>query len=130
MANNYSAADKRVFRLKDYLNSRMSSLKAASVIHEGDGSTPKDVLKDANEYFEYLFQEQDKLKTEPAKQAVLPTPTQAQQKILEAIAHEIGVEVNDDLKLKVLTWAFKAHNIRKFPESQGSIPEIVKYLGE
>ncbi len=120
--------DELVWKKKDFLYARQTAANVTSAVFEGKEILSEDFMKYADDIFNWLFQEQDKLKTE--QQGVLPTPTQAQQKILEAIAHEVGVEVNDDLKLKVITWANEVHTIRKYPESQKSILEIVKYLGE
>lgn len=54
----YTEADRKAFRLKDILNTRMSSLKAASVNNEGTSKTAEQILKEAEEYYNWLHQDQ------------------------------------------------------------------------
>jgi len=139
MAKEYTAEDKRAFKLKDYLNARMSALKAASVNYEGKGVPVAELEHMADSHFKWLFQDQDSMiigeRTDKPTTAgsraptstSLPTPTAAQAKVLSKIAAELKVDV-ETIKSKVLDIAEKDYNIRKFPENMSSVAAFVSKL--
>ncbi len=122
---NYSEEDKKAFRLKDQLYCRQSALKAASINNEGKSIPAKDMLVEAQEYYDWLYPVTD---VEPVKGVdVLPTPTVAQAKVLSKIAAELKVDV-ETIKSKVLDYAEKNFNLRKYPENVNSVDTFVKAL--
>lgn len=118
MGNSYTEEDKRSFRLKDLLNSKQSSLKAASIVNEGNNTiTVKEILEQAQGYFEWLTAEQNfsDLNNPPEKESspkkeFIPAPTLEQKKVLDYIAEQLKVELNDKLKKEVLNWVEKKYN--------------------
>ena len=137
------ADDSKVWAKKDAMIVSQSSLKCATKIVMGLGASGLDkftlenvkkrILETAESLTYWVYGQAEILTTPeviPKKEAVLPTPTQAQNKILEAIANKIGGVVNDDLKSKVLEWAFKVHNIKKYPESMASVLTIVDWINK
>jgi len=125
---NYTKEEIEAFKKKDQMNCRQSALKAASLVFEGTGcdlvNPTKTVLDDAKEYYAWLYPTVD---AEPAKSAdVLPTPTAAQKKVLDAIQDKTGIEW-DILRKVVLQWAKEIHKISKYPENLSSVTEFIKW---
>jgi hypothetical protein len=134
MGKEYTEEDKRAFKLKDYLNARMSALKAASVNYEGKGVPVAELEHMADSHFKWLFQDQDSMiigertdKLTIASNIVLPIPTAKQQKVLEKIAGELKQDV-ENIKSGVLDFAEKNFNMRKYPENVDSVNVFVKAL--
>jgi hypothetical protein len=85
---------KQDWQRKDMLNSRMSALKAAAFVLEGSFWSGEDVLKQADEYFQWLTQDQEWIpKTVEPK--VTPTPTAKQKKLLDAVLKKLGMDYHD-----------------------------------
>jgi len=61
------------------------------------------------------------------KPTVLPTPTAAQKKVLDAIQDKTGIEWGAMCK-QVLDIAEEDYNIRKFPENMSSVAAFVSKL--
>lgn len=128
----YTEEDKKAFKLKDMLNSRMSAIKAASLNNEGKGVPAKDMLAEANKYYTWLYPQviddviMSHLHNEPVNTS-LPTPTAAQQKVLTKIAAELKMDV-ETIKPKVLDFAEKNFSLRKYPENVDSVDTFVKAL--
>lgn len=133
MANNYTDEDKKAFRLKDLLNSKMSCLKAASIINEGNFNIPvEEVLKQANEYFTWLTEGQNfsdltapKVSSKKKEKSVLPAPTLEQNKILDLIADSLGVNNDDKLKQKVLNYIEKNYGKRIYPGKKETAEKFI-----
>lgn len=85
-------SDDTVWKNKDMLNSRMSAIKAASLILEGTSWGTEDVLKQADEYYKWITQDQP-WSNEPV--TVTPTPTAKQKKLLEAVAKKLGKDFEE-----------------------------------
>jgi len=116
----------------------MSALKAASVNYEGKGVPVAELEHMADSHFKWLFQDQDLIiigeytdkPTAAGSRAptpALPTPTAKQQKVLEKIATELNTDV-ENIKSKVLDFAEKNFNARKYPENVGSVKVFVDNL--
>lgn len=122
---NYTKDEIAAFKKKDQMNCRQSALKAASINNEGKGVSSKDMLVEAQEYYDWLYPVAD---AEPVKGVdVLPTPTAAQAKVLSKIAAELKQDV-ETIKPKVLDYAEKNYNMRKYPENVDSVNVFVKAL--
>ena len=132
----YTEEDKKAFKLKDLLNSKMSALKAASIINEGNSTiSVKEVLEQAQGYFEWLTAGQDfsdlKSSKEPAakkeinKKSTLPAPNLAQKKVLDYVAKQLNLEVNDELKQDVLNYIEKEFGKRIYPGKKESIENFI-----
>jgi len=141
--NNYSAEDKKAFRLKDILNSRMSAIKAATIVNEGSGKPVEDVVKEADVYFAWLMQEQPPLDGEAPKptakpkaapkkkvtQSVLPpAPQLEEKKVLDAVAEKLGVPEDNELRVRVREWVFKQVGKEAYPRRMDSVSKIVADL--
>lgn len=87
---------KEDWQRKDMLNSRMSALKAASFILEGSMWSGEDVKKQADEYYEWLTQDQNWTISEVKQPKA--TPTLKQKELLEAIAKKLGISVDEVIK--------------------------------
>ena len=141
MANIYSAEDKLAFKRKDLLNSKMSSLKAASLINEGNLEIkPKQILKEAQKYFDWLIQEQDfsdikvdkgAKKSNPKNTKIIPTPTLAQKKVLDIIQQKSGLG-SVELYPLILEWSLTIPNVKNpaYPQNESSVELFMKWLGE
>jgi hypothetical protein len=124
----YSEEDKKAFKKKDMLNARFSALKCAGINNEGKGVDAKDMLIEADKYYGWLYPDVSLPDTKPAETVnVLPTPTVAQAKVLEKIAAELNLNV-EDIKSKVLNIAERDYNIRKYPENVKSVNVFVNKL--
>lgn len=136
--NNYSAEDKKAFRLKDILNSRMSAIKAATVVNEATGKTVEEIVADADVYFAWLMQEQppldggappkDTKKTTKKDKSVPPAPQLEEKKVLDAVAEKLGVPEDDALRTRVREWVFKQVDKEAYPRRMDSVDKIVKDL--
>lgn len=140
---NYSTEEIRAFKLKDILNSRMSALKAASLLWEGSGKdlghpAITTVKNAADEFYTWLRQGQDvDTKPEPsiglgntpgATLGQLPEPTLTQKKVLDAIAGKQNkTQVDPQLKADVLRWAEETHNIRSYPTKLDSVEKFIEW---
>ena len=122
---NYSEAEIRAFRKKDLLNSRMSALKAAATVNEGSAKKAKTILKEADEYYAWVQQDQEvepkqkgyhtpdedsedkKQETETAppsdtqkpatdSDSTLPKPNLAQKKVLDVIFDRFGAKTQQE----------------------------------
>jgi len=129
---NYTEEDKKAFKLKDQLNSRMSALKATSINNEGKGIPAEDMLTEADKYYAWLYSNNTNVKESAPKSGVLsnaslPTPTAAQKKVLDAIQDKTGIEW-DVMCKQVLDIAEEDYNIRKFPENMSSVAAFVSKL--
>jgi len=113
-----------VWEEKDKRIVRQSSLKvAADIVLRTDTSDDivskvKDVAQELTDWVYEKANEQDD------KPIVLPTPTAAQAKVLTKIAAELKQDV-ETIKPKVLDFAEKQYNIRKYPENLQSVPAFV-----
>lgn len=130
----YTEDDKKAFKLKDMLNSRMSALKCAGMNNEGKGVSAEDMLAESDKYYAWLYPQAESSKpttepesTAPLPNASLPTPTAAQAKVLKKIAVELKQDV-ETIKQKVLDYAEKNYNMRKYPENIDSVETFVKAL--
>jgi hypothetical protein len=138
---NYSATEIRAFKLKDILNSRMSALKASATLYDGVGCdlghTTDTVLADADKYFEWLRQDQDKPDVGPTPDTSLgsdtgttlgqvPEPTLQQKKVIDAIAGKLG-KVQADLKSHILDWANETHGQRSYPTKLDSVDTFINW---
>lgn len=121
----YSEEDKKAFKLKDQLNSRMSAIKAASLNNEGKGISADNMLVEADKYYAWLYP--NSTPSEEVKSNVLPTPTAIQKKVLDAIQDKTGIEW-DIMCKQVLDIAEKNYNVRKYPENLNSVSAFVKEL--
>jgi len=132
----YTEEDKKAFKLKDLLNSKMSALKAASIINEGNSTiSVKEVLEQTQGYFEWLIAGQDfsdlKSSKEPTakkeinKKSTLPAPNLAQKKVLDYVAKQLNLEVNDELKQDVLNYIEKEFGKRIYPGKKESIENFI-----
>jgi len=135
--NNYSAEDKKAFRLKDILNSRMSALKAASTDHEGQGVGPDVITKEADIYFAWLNTEQTPLEApkptkkpvkKEAKPASPPAPQLEEKKVLDAVAEKLGVPEDDELRTRVREWVHGQVQKYAYPKKMASVDKIVEDL--
>lgn len=157
---NYSESEIRAFKKKDLLNSRMSALKAVSVIHEGSAKKAKTVLKEADEYFDWVQQDQTvsepkgyhtpdedseskKQETETAPpsdtqksidSSTLPKPNLAQKKVLDVISDRLGARTQQEKVMivkSVLRWSFAVHDGSKvLPSRMSSVDEFLAWLKE
>jgi hypothetical protein len=130
---NYSEKEIRAFRLKDILSSRMSALKAASLLYESMGADlghpVETVKKAADEYFEWLMQDQDRV-DEP-KQNVLPTPTADQQKVLDAVYDKVGHGMTLlQIRERLADWVESKCGDRYLPSNMSNVPEIIEWLNK
>lgn len=144
---NYSAEEIRAFKLKDVLNSRMSALKASATNNEGHKAKSVEVIREADEYYEWLRQDQDLFVTgkdgstivgehtdEPvvvgsrAPQSQLPEPTLAQKKVIDAIAGKLGLLQADLLlKTRILEWAKAVHGQDSYPTKAESVDTFINW---
>lgn len=148
MANNYSEADKLAFKRKDLLNSKMSALKAASLINEGNSEVKvKQVLKEAQEYFDWLVQGQDfsdiraekKSKKSKSKEVVdkatenptIPVPNLQQKKVLDIIQQKTGM-IEAELFPLILEWSLTISGIenKTYPTKDSSVKLFMNWLKE
>lgn len=86
----------------------------------------KDIASNLVDWVYEKANEQDS-KPDDKTSGVLPTPTAAQAKVLKKIAVELKQDV-ETIKLKVLDYAEKNYNIRKYPENIDSAETFVKAL--
>ena len=124
---NYTEEDKRAFKLKDQLNSRMSALKAASINNEGKGISAEDMLGEANKYYAWLYPDEKGVTSDVS----LPTPTAAQQKVLDEIEKQLNLSNAAErhaMHKKVLDFAEKNFKMRKYPESMDSVNVFVQNI--
>jgi len=146
--SNYSEQEIRAFKKKDLLNSRMSALKAASIVFEASNMGYKGILAEADKLYEWLQQDQDAVvadmkpsntkepdyDVDTKKSEVLPEPTLAQKKVLDAIAQELTGNGDacdmDKLKSKVLGWAEEVHGDRRYPNNASSVEAFLTWVGK
>ena len=81
----YTEAEIKEFREKDKRISRMACLKAAVEYSAGCEVTPEDILRNADTFLGWVYQE-DK----PAENVVQPQPTLEQKKAIDYIEKETG----------------------------------------
>jgi hypothetical protein len=128
--------DSKVWERKDILNSRMSALKAASVVMEGSNSptATSDVLVQANNYFAWLIQDQDWSQNivnrseetngddspgSTGDNNVVPVPTKSQMNWLEKIEKNYKFTKEDVWK-----------KCGKYPNNKDEAVEITKRMKE
>ncbi len=149
----YSADEIRAFRIKDIFQARMSALKAASMNNEGKGKKPATIKKEADEYYDWLMQEQDPIpekveeketadepKAEPENKVdkpesdtdVLPKPATADEnRVLKIIFKKVGANSQKKKEVtarKVLEWAKETHGVTRYPSMESSVETIVTYI--
>lgn len=145
MGNTYTEEDKQAFRLKDYLNSRMSAVKATSVIFEGKAVEFKEFQTFAEKVLNWLWegqgeppcplvQEQNNQGTKKVKKAVavdFPVPTAAQENILNQIAKITNLPL-DKVKEHTLDYAKNVLKLSNpiYPAMPASVEPIVNYVKE
>ena len=85
-----------------------------------------EVTKVANQLVDWVYEKANEQDDKPTNIS-LPTPTAAQAKVLNKIAAELKQDV-ETIKSKVLDYAEKNYNIRKYPENVDSVSVFVKAL--
>ena len=148
----YTEAEIRAFKLKDLMNCRMSALKAAATNNEGKGVTIDALRTEADCYFEWLRQDQDKEidaqvfetsnsdskvtypTNESSADAELTKPTLQQKKILDVIYEKVcpnGRTYSEQHIYKnVLDWAEKEKGVRAYPNKKESIQEFLRWFNK
>jgi len=143
----YTEADRAAFRLKDMLNARMSALKAASVNNEGTSKTATKLLKEADEYYGWLNQDQSEAvrhrglnsdvinkhniaqNDEKKKSPTIPAPNPQQAKILGLAAKKLQDNASADEVVnykKLCNYVFAAYG--KYPTNEKSVEKILSEL--
>ena len=116
--------DQSVWRRKDMLNARMSALKAASINHEGKEYSREYLLKEADDYYAWIVQDQEWKNDNTvvcdksnSNSSIIPTPTVEQAKWLKAIEEKHGFT-------KEQVWT----KCKSFPSDKTSAVEIVRKM--
>jgi hypothetical protein len=149
----YTPEELAAFRRKDKLFARQTSLNAAAAINEGKGSKPATVIKQADEYFEYLMKDQlsdeeankeakkaaknygtkrDAKKKSSAKESdVVPVPSSLnQKKVMDKIAEKVGAKTEQEviaLRKSVLAWVKEEFDGNQYPSKESSIEKYLSW---
>lgn len=145
MGNNYSKEQLEAFKRKDMLNSRMSALKAVSLLFEGLGASEMnlaeyDLRGEADVFYAWLTQDQDWAKekdvSNPLEQSQpeqLPLPTAKQQSVVNAICNKLAKQKGSSVdtskvKTAILDIAEKEYGVRSYPSKKESVDFFVNKI--
>ena len=136
--------DPLVWAKKDHLSARQTAANCTSYIFQGTGVDIEYLKKYADEIFNWLFQEQDKLDVkvpEVSKRDNLPTPTESdsvpvptadQKKVLDAICVHLPKLAPKEVQQRVLQYSTEVagKSSPQYPTNILAVEPIVKWLKE
>ena len=121
-----------VWQRKTYLSARQTAANVTSSIFEGKEIDSEGFVKYANDVFEWLFQEQEKIKDKKPHPDIKPElPNPEQMKIIEHIALKLSINpITEALKETILDWAEEKKKSRMYPYHISSVVEFINWYKE
>ena len=127
--NSYSVEEIKKFESKD----RRISLQGLIQSLIGAGANVnevKEVCALAKKYQDEIYRIVEG-KAEPvSEESIIPMATAAQQKILEYIAIELKIDLDDSLREEVLDWTESNYKKRIYPSKEETGKKFIKWWGK
>jgi len=116
-----------VWKKKDLLSARQTSANVTSYVFEGKEVDSEAFLEYAEKIFQWLYQDQDSPKSNPAKE--LPKPTPEEKEVLDKIVEKLDL-TRDEVYAKVLEYTEKVYKKRVYPKNIATIEKFLTWLKE